>query len=112
MRPRPGRPREVGFTARPLGAPVWLEGKRDGRALSPRDVAIGRSGAPADALPLRLPEIESAGGLEHFHDLFAAPQSDPPGVQIWLSLPPGRTLMDFDKQRTQELKALGYLGPG
>jgi hypothetical protein len=113
VRPLPGRPREVAFTARPMGAPVWLEGKHDGRPLSPRDVAIGRSAAPADGVPLRLPEIESAGGREEqFHDLFAPPQSDPKGIQIWLTLPPGRTLMDFDKQRMQELKALGYLGPG
>jgi arylsulfatase A-like enzyme len=112
VRPRPGRPREVAFTVRPMGAPVWLEGTRDGRALRPRDVAIGRSAAPADAVPLRLPEIESAGGGEHFHDLFAPPQSDPPGVQVWLTLPPGRTLMEFNKETQERLKALGYLGPG
>jgi hypothetical protein len=112
VRPRPGRPREVAFTVRPMGAPVWLEGTRDSRALKSREVAIGRSAAPADALPLRLPEIESAGGSEHFRDLFAPPQSDPPGLQIWLTLPPGRTLMEFNKERQEQLKALGYLGPG
>jgi arylsulfatase A-like enzyme len=111
VRPRPGRPREAAFTVRPMGAPVWLEGTRDGRALRPRDVAIGRSAAPADALPLRLPEIESAGGQERVHDLFAPPQGDPPSLQIWLTLPPGRTLMDFNKEREEQLKALGYL-PG
>jgi hypothetical protein len=112
VRPRPGRPREVAFTVRPMGAPVWLEGRRDGRALRLRDVAIGRSAAPADAVPLRLPEMESAGGLEHFHDLFAPPQSDPSGIQVWLALPPGRTLMEFNKETQERLKALGYLGPG
>src|SRR5262249_18762476 len=40
LRPRPGHGREVAFSIRPMGAPVYLEGTRDGRALQPADVTI------------------------------------------------------------------------
>jgi hypothetical protein len=112
IRPRPGQPREVAFTVRPMGAPVFLEGTHDGRALRPGEVAMGGSAAPAHEVPLRLPEIESAGGGEHVPDLFAPPHGNPPGLQIWLTMPPGHKLMEFDKQMRERLKALGYLGPG
>ena len=50
--PAPG-PREIAFGLRPLGAPVWLEGTRDGRPLRPADVVYAESGraSPRPALP-------------------------------------------------------------
>src|SRR5262245_56844497 len=39
-----GKPRELVFSVRPLGAPVWVSGTRDGRPLQPRDVFMAREG--------------------------------------------------------------------
>ena len=46
--PRPGQPREIAFSLRPQGAPVWLEGTRDGRPLAPADFYIAQEGHPSD----------------------------------------------------------------
>ena len=59
LAPRPGAPREIGFTVRPVGAPVTLSGTRDGRPLRPSDVAVGEGAFRPAALPFRLPDIES-----------------------------------------------------
>ena len=110
-RPRKGQPREVTFTLRPRGAPVALEGIRDGRALRPGDVSLAESAAHPPSFPFRLPDIESETGHEQALNLFAPPRGDPAGVQIWLALPPGHKLMELDKETRERLKALGYLGP-
>ena len=108
-RPRPGQPREVTFTLRPRGAPVLLEGTRDGRPLRPAEVSLAGSGAHPDAFPFRLPDIESEAAKEHGGDLFAPPRGEPAGVQVWLALPAGRTLIELDPATRERLKAMGYL---
>lgn len=114
VRPRPGAPREVVFSVRPMGAPVWLEGTRDGRPLRPDDVAIAESGRRPVAVPFRLPEIEtdSESDAERNDNVLVPPRLERPGLQLWLTLAPGRRVIDFDKETREKLKALGYLGPG
>ena len=109
-RPRPGKPREISFTVRPRGAPVVLQGTRDGRPLRPADLSLGESAAHPASFPFRLPDIESEVEHEQASNLFASPKGDPPGLQVWLTLPPGRKLMELDKETRERLKALGYLG--
>jgi len=112
LRPRPGFPREIAFTLRPRGAPVTLQGTRDGRPLRPTDLAYAEAGRHPDAFPFRLPDIESEADHARGVNLFAAPKGDPSGLQLWLALAPGRKLMEFDPETRERLKALGYLGPG
>jgi hypothetical protein len=108
LRPAPDRPRAVAFSIRPQGAPVWLEGTHDGRALRPGDVLIAKEGVPALEMPLRLPEIETE--KERTEDIFAPPPADRRGLHVWLTLTPGRQIMaDFDKASRERLCALGYI---
>jgi arylsulfatase A-like enzyme len=108
-RPRAGAPREVSFLVRPQGAPAWLEGTRGGRPLRPSDVAIAEPGTPPPAIPVRLPELESEAH-ERLGNLFAPPPAVGGGIQVWLTLPPGRSLLEFDPETRERFKALGYLG--
>ena len=108
-RPRKDGPREITFTLRPRGAPVALEGLRDGRPLRPGDVSLAEAAAHPSSFPFRLPDIESETGREQSLNLFARPRGDPAGVQIWLALPPGQKLMELDRETRERLKALGYL---
>ena len=71
LQPREGAPREIAFTVRPIGAPVLLSGTRDGRPLRPLDVAIGEGGQHPEALPYRLPDIESETEQDRGLRLFA-----------------------------------------
>jgi hypothetical protein len=108
-RPRPGQPREVAFETRPQGVPVWLEGSRAGRRLRQTDITLG-DGRTADAIPFRLPEVDSDSEAAHAPaGLFRAPAGDPTGIQVWLVLPPGRKLVELDAETRERLKALGYL---
>jgi len=108
LRPGAGRPREVAFSIRPQGAPVWLEGTRDGRALRAGDVLIAKEGVPAREMPLQLPEIETE--KERTEDIFAPPPADRSGLHVWLTLVPGRQIMEaFDKASRERLCALGYI---
>jgi hypothetical protein len=109
-RPLSGKPQEISFTLRPRGAPVVLQGTRDGRPLRPADISLGESAAHPASLPFRLPDIESEAEHEQPLNLFASPKADSPGVQLWLALPPGRKLMELDKATRDRLKTLGYLG--
>jgi hypothetical protein len=97
-----------------MSAPVWLEGTRDGRPLRPDDVAIAESGRRPDSVPFKLPEIESDAESEAVRNdnVLVPPKLDRPGLQVWLTLAPGRRVLDFDKETREKLKALGYLGPG
>jgi arylsulfatase A-like enzyme len=108
LRPRPGRPREIALSIRPQGAPVWLEGTRDGRPLRPGEVLIAQEGVPALEVPLQLPDIETE--KERTENIFAPPPAERPGLHVWLTLTPGRQIMgSFDKSTRERLCALGYL---
>ena len=111
-RPRPGKPRTVSFTVRPIGAPVTLSGRADGRPLRPADVVVAEAGRHPPALPWRLPDIESDAEREVGTNLFAPPREGLRGVRVWLSLPPEAELMELDEATREQLRALGYLGPG
>jgi hypothetical protein len=112
LQPRPGAPREVGFSVRPIGAPVVLSGTRNGRPLRPADVAVGEGSFHPAALPFRLPDIESETENDRGINLFAAPRGQAAGVRLWLALPPGRSIQELDPEARERLKALGYVGPG
>jgi len=112
LTPRPGAPREIGFTVRPVGAPVTLAGARDGRPLRPADVAVGEGSLRPDAFPFRLPDVESETEADRGLNLFAAPRGTASGVRVWLALPAGRSLQELDPEARERLKALGYVGPG
>ena len=114
LKPRPGRPREVAFSVRPMGAPVWLEGTRGGKPLRAAEVWIAEEGRhPAAATSLKLPEVEPQGDDDKERlsgNIFAAPKPEAPGLHLWLTLVPGRTLMNVDKETCERLRALGYIG--
>ena len=111
VEPRPGAPREISFTVRPIGAPVTLSGLRDGHPLRPGDVAIGEGGQHPEALPYRLPDVESETDRDRGLRLFGAPKSPIAPVGLWLALPPGRTIGELDAATRERLRALGYVGP-
>jgi hypothetical protein len=110
-RPATEAPRRVGFTVRPVGATVTLSGTRGERPLRPVDVAVGESGWRPTSLPFRLPDVESEAEREAGIDLFSPPPAGAEGVRVWLTLPPGRSLMELDDDARERLRALGYLGP-
>ena len=112
LQPREGAPREIAFTVRPIGAPVVLSGTRDGRPLRPLDMAIGEGGQHPEALPYRLPDIESETERDRGLRLFAPPVSAASPVRLWLILPPGQSLGELDAATRERLRALGYVGPG
>jgi len=112
LQPREGAPREIAFTVRPIGAPVVLSGTRDGRPLRPLDMAIGERGQHPEALPYRLPDIESETERDRGLRLFAPPVSAASPVRLWLILPPGQSLGELDAATRERLRALGYVGPG
>jgi arylsulfatase A-like enzyme len=112
LAPRAGAPREIAFTVRPIGAPVVLSGTRDGRALRPADVAVGEGGHHPEALPYRLPDIESETERAQGLRLFGPPAAAASPLRLWLTLPPGRSLGELDDATRERLRALGYVGPG
>ncbi len=107
VRPRAGHPREVHFSLRPQGAPVWLEGSRDGKPLTPSEVFIAQEGIHPPEVPLKLPEIESE--KERAENIFAPPREGTPGVHIWLDVPKGKEVPHMDKDTCERMKALGYI---
>ena len=42
-------------------------------------------------------------------NLLGAPRTSRPGVHVWLKPLPGHTLLEFDAEARERLKALGYL---
>jgi hypothetical protein len=110
LQPRPGAPREIGFTVRPVGAPVQLSGTMDGRPLRGADVAVGEGSFHPPELPFRLPDIESETDQDRGINLFAPPRKEAPGVRLWLALPPGRSIQELDPESRERLRALGYVG--
>ena len=109
--PQPGRPREIAFTLRPRGAPVLLQGTRDGRPLRRRDVATAESARSAPR-PARAPARHRVRGGARARglNLFSPPQGDHGGRAGLDHFAPGRKLMDLDKETREWLKAMGYLG--
>jgi Sulfatase len=108
LSPQPGRPREVGFGIRPIAAPVWVDGTRDGRRLRPEDVFIAEEAFHPQQVPVRFADVEA----EHEQkNVFVAPPLTDPGLLLWLQPTPGRQMISFDKEAQERLKALGYLGP-
>ncbi len=112
VRPKAGTPREIGFTVRPVGAPVQVLGTRDGRPMGRGDLLVGGTSFAAEAFPFRLPDIESETDRDRGLDLFRPPAAAKVGVRVWLTLPPGRTIGEMDPATRERLKALGYVGPG
>jgi hypothetical protein len=108
VRPGKGQSREVALSVRPTGAPLRLEGTRNGRPLRPSDVLIAEQAVHPVEVPFALPEIESES--ERVDNIFAPPPDDRPGIHVWLSMTPGRQIMSFDDDTRERLKALGYLG--
>jgi arylsulfatase A-like enzyme len=95
--------REVEFLARPHGAPVLLDGSRDGRPLPPSEIRSGGEGSPAPRIPFLLP------GVDDLRQPFGPPRAAAPGVALWL-VPARAGRADVLDQETREsLKALGYL---
>jgi hypothetical protein len=109
--PKPGQPREVSFTIRPIGAPVFVQGTRDGRPLTPSDVFIAEQGIAPTTMPMRLPDVEPLGEDEApgRENIFAPPAHEKPGLHLWLKMQEGRSVMEIDKAKCEELKALGYI---
>ena len=111
--PRPGQPRDVIFTLRPVGVSVTLEGTLDGKPLGPAQVHLAEEDAHPKQLPFVLPLLESEGdgegGAKSRGNFFRAPKGDIPGVAVWLVLPKGRTLVEFDRETQERFKALGYV---
>ena len=103
-----GQQRDVAFSVRPVGVPVFLEGMRDGRALKPADVRIGPESMRPDAIPYRLPQTESED--EAATRFFSPPPAAGPGVQVWLTPDAGRQFLEFDQATCEQMKALGYIG--
>jgi hypothetical protein len=114
LRPRPGQPREVAFSIRPMGAPVYLEGTRDGRPLRAADVAIAEEAEHPPEVPFRLPEVDPRGDTdnERFDNVFAPPRGNPAGLQLWLTMQASRKVLAMDKETRERLCALGYINCG
>ena len=108
-------PREVTFTTRPVGAPVFLQGTRGGRALGAKDILIAKDAIHPAEMPARLPQIEPPDHEETENErtavVLAAPPLDRPGVHLWLSITAGQAgPLVLDAASREQLKALGYLG--
>jgi arylsulfatase A-like enzyme len=120
--PRPGQPREFSFRVRPMGAPVWVSGTRDGRPLKTTDVYMAREGIRPRSVPFRLPEVEPvdvaperegkrppATTEEETARMLEPPATSSPGIHVWLTLRAGVTILEMDAETRERLKALGYI---
>jgi hypothetical protein len=115
---------------RPLGAPVWLSGTRDGKPLQPLDVHIAREDLAPAGIPFRLPEIEPPAATsraargrarrppergapvdESDAHMLEPPAHQPSGLEIWLVPPAGRGRIELDAAARERFRALGYVGP-
>jgi arylsulfatase A-like enzyme len=110
LRPRPGAPREVSFLVRPAGAPVRLEGTRDGRSLRPEDVTAAGDRHPED-FPFLLPEPERENPPERARELFRPPEGEREGLGIWLVESSPDAALEVDEDSLEALRALGYVDP-
>jgi hypothetical protein len=97
-----------------MGAPVYLEGTRDGRPLRAADVAIAEEAEHPPGVPFRLPEVDPRGDTdnERFDNVFAPPRGNPAGLQLWLTMQARRKVLAMDKETRERLCALGYINCG
>jgi hypothetical protein len=97
-----------------MGAPVYLEGTRDGRPLHAADVTIAEEAEHPPAVPFRLPEVDPRGDTdeERFDNVFAPPRGNPAGLQLWLTMAASRKILAMDKETRERLCALGYINCG
>jgi arylsulfatase A-like enzyme len=103
---KPGALREVSFTVRPIGAPVFVEGTRDGKPLRTNDIFCGQNGEPPEAIPARFPEVEGFESERHLsNNVLAPPEKPSSGIQLWLTAT--RPIL-FEGNR-EALCTLGYL---
>jgi arylsulfatase A-like enzyme len=104
LAPKPGQPRDVFFRVRPVGVPVTLNGRFEGRALVASDVFVGESSTHPSALPFSLPGLDA----DDLAGLFK-PGPAKSGVLVYLDQPSNRKVQEIDCARVEELCALGYL---
>src|SRR5262249_17224418 len=112
VHPRPGQPREVSFEVRPAGAPVWVEGTQDGKAIPPAQIFIAREATHPSAIPFRLPDAEAGGEQEAEESLLqrCEPRPEKSGLLVWLVAKPGEAKAGpLDAQTRENLCAIGYL---
>jgi hypothetical protein len=110
LHPRPGAPREVSFLVRPAGAPVSLEGTRDGRPLRPGDVTAAADRHP-ETFPFQLPDPERENPPEKARKLFRPPERETAGLWVWLVASSPETALEVDEDTLEALRALGYADP-
>jgi hypothetical protein len=96
-------PRQVELLARPHGAPVLMEGTRDGRPLRAAEIRSGGEGSPAQRVPFLFP------GVDDLLQPFAPPPPAASGVAIWLVAARSGHADVLDEETRESLKALGYL---
>ncbi len=101
--PRSGRPREVSVLMIPHGAPLWLEGTRNGRPLQRGDIRVASEGVSARVQPFEFPDVELIGGA------FSPPPAGIAGIDVWLSPVGGGPAPEVDSHARERLEALGYL---
>ena len=92
----------------PLGAPIWLDGTRDGRPLAPAVVFIGEQGTHPATVPFALPAAEIEG--VRTENVFAPPRTGAPGLHVWLAPAEGHSAPASVSQKDcEQLHALGYM---
>jgi arylsulfatase A-like enzyme len=101
------KPREIAFSVRPSGAPVFLDGTRDGRPIRTTDIFCGEEGISPSSIPAELPEVEGKESETHpENNLLAPPAKERPGVELWLTSTSG---VKMPVANCESLVALGYL---
>ena len=101
-------PREVSFLVKPVGAPVHLEGARDGRPLRAQDVTTAGDRHP-DGFPFLLPDPERENPPAEAQKLFRSPEGEADGLGVWLVESSPGTTPEVDDETLEALRALGYV---
>jgi arylsulfatase A-like enzyme len=110
VHPKVGQPRELFLSVRPMGAPIWVSGTRDGRPLAAGDVFMAEESVHPASVPFKLPEVESES--ERADNMLEAPKTQSYGLHVWVTLLPGQSIRNISKEECEKLKALGYVsGP-
>ena len=63
-------------------------------------------------MPFKLPEIESDSDSEtqRNDNVLVPPRQQQPGLSLWLTLAPGRSVLSLDAATCERFRALGYVG--